>query len=132
MIQGSSILKTPTASFTGGTAQALTIIRNLGNAISAACTTDSDAKLRKQFEFKTQLSRPSPAGANGFSQSRSSVDCVFPKLLSNGVVTKNAGGVYIRVDPETTDAEFQDIKLYLAQMILDSDFSDFWRSQASV
>lgn len=133
MLSNSTIMLDPSSiTVTGGTSQTFLITKNTGSQLSLGCSTDTDSRLRKTIEAKTSISQPSARGANGYTQSRSSMDVVFPKSLANGVITKNAGGIYFRFDPETTAAEKLRYRQMLAQLLIDSDYSDFWDNQATV
>jgi hypothetical protein len=50
--------------------------------------------------------------------------------LDNGNRTVNTFTLSLSVDPETTDAEIESMLVLAAQLLHDSDFSDFWKKQS--
>lgn len=132
-LQNASIFANPTSiTVTGGTAFAFSTYRYNGSSLTIGNAAQTDARLRVYVDLKASMSQPLATGPNGYSQSRSQADVTFPKLLANGKYTKNAGGIYLRFDPETTAAEKLEYRNKLAQMLIDPDFAEFWDNQSTI
>jgi len=73
----------------------------------------------------------STSGANGYTQARSKFVIQSPKLLANNVVTKNSVEFKIMIDPETTAAEIQELKMLCASVLLSGSADSFFNSQVT-
>jgi hypothetical protein len=132
-IQQATISVDPTSiTVTGGTPVLYSLMRYGGNTVVCGVNADTDSRLKRKLNFKTSLPQVLASAPNGYSQARSSLDAIFPKLLDNGKITENAGGIYFRFDPETTAAEKLRHRQLLAQMLIDSDFAEFWDNQSTI
>lgn len=131
-IQNATISVDPTSiTVTGGSALTYSLMRYNGNTLTCGVNADTDSRLKRKINFKTSLPQVLVSAPNGYSQARSSLDALFPKLLANGKITENAAGAYFRFDPETTAAEKLQYRQLLAQMLIDSDYAEFWDNQST-
>jgi hypothetical protein len=80
--------------------------------------------------FTAKEPKISDNAPNGYTQKRSSFKILSPLALDNLKKTVNTASFSISVDPETTAAELEALKVLAAQCIMDTDFSDFYEKQA--
>lgn len=128
-IRLASILLDATVSFTAGTAKSLTY---LGNSLQEVKTFWNGTDLRTRYEIFFSVKTPSVKAdaPNGYTQARCVSYMKFPKTLINGKVTSNTLQITFSTDVETTDAEKQTYLNAAGQILLDTDFSSFWKAQS--
>jgi hypothetical protein len=127
-IDSASIAIDGTVGMTGGTAT--------GVKVKGSTLTTKDVILDDSSEFidQTKISfsikdpKPSVSAPNGYTQGRASVALLVPLALDNGAYTTNTLRLELSCDHETTDAEIESMLVIAAQLLSDSDFSDFWKS----
>lgn len=115
---------------TGGTALAFVATQNNGNSVTLAVASDADMRLRRSITATISPPKVSASAPNGYSQQRNEVKFKKPKLLANGKYTTNEVILTMRVDPETTQVEIQELIDVGAQMFFDADFVNFWKLQS--
>jgi hypothetical protein len=128
-ISTASVLKDGTVSATGGTATSLkTKGQDLGKI---SCIFDDGSEFINQSTVLFQATDPKVKTntPNGYTQARSVATIHVPLVLDNGNTTKNSLSITLSVDHESTDAEVETMLVYGAQLLSDSDFSDFWKKQ---
>lgn len=82
------------------------------------------------INFSKKPAKLSSAAPNGYTQLRNIVKVQSPLVLDNGGNTVNTVTINLGVDVETTDAEVQSLLVLAAQLLTDTDFSDFWKKQS--
>jgi hypothetical protein len=129
-IQTASILVDGTVATTGGSAT--TFITKGDTLNEKRVTLDDSSEFIANVNVQFSVSDPvKNAGApNGYTQKRSTVKMLVPLALDNALYTMNTMTIQLSVDPETTDAEVESMLVSAAQLLHDSDFSDFWKKQS--
>lgn len=129
-IANSSIAIDSTASVSGGTARTVKeLIRN-NSELSTYIDESLSFQARKEVVFSVKVPKVSVSAPGGFTQARSTAILKCPKTLANGNRTVNTFSLQLSVDPETTAAEVTTMLNAAAQLLFDSDYSDFWKAQA--
>lgn len=128
-LETASVLKDGTVATTGGTAKALT---SLGNTLNQhnLYLEGPDHLTRLEVVATVKEPKPSTNAPNGYTQARSTILLKSPLALDNGNSTVNTIQISFACDVEMTDAEKQTMLVYAAQLIHDSDFSEFWKNQS--
>jgi hypothetical protein len=119
-----------TVATTGGTA---TGFISKGQGINNhALILDNSAEFINQqtVTFTTKDPKVNSGSPNGYTQARSAVTLKVPLALDNGDYTVNTLKIELAVDHESTDAEIESMLVTAAQLLHDSDFSDFWKKQS--
>lgn len=130
-IQASSVLVDGTVATTGGTA---TSVINKGGTLAERRVILDDGSVyvgETRLQFKVSDPVVNSSAPNGYTQGRSEVKVLVPLLLDNGKYTTNTIDLKLSVDPETTDAEIQSMLVLGAQLLHDTDFSDFWKKRST-
>lgn len=129
-IQSASISLGATVSASGGTAEAL---QSLGGDSSNRVTSydDADYKMRTEARFSVQRPVVKPAAPNGYTQKRSQTILVKPRLLANGNLTHDTITITVSTDVETSAANNSALRHEAAQLLVDTDFTNFWYSQST-
>lgn len=131
-IRASSVAVGATYSPTGGTATSLVLLNSDASSTRAFIGTAGVTPLtRSELIFAGKPARVSAAAPGGFTQGRASVKLVVPKVLTNTNRTLNSCAFEMSVDPETTAAEVQALKLTMVNLILDADFDQLWLNQST-
>jgi len=129
-IQSSSVLVDGTIAASAGTATSLlTRGRNL-DTVETILDDGSEFLNTSFIGFSTKSPKVSVNAPNGYTQVRNTVKVSVPLVLDNGNNTVNTVSVVLAVDVETTDTEVQSLLVTTAQLLTDSDFSDFWKKQS--
>lgn len=128
-ITAASILKDGTIGVTGGTATPFT---TLGQGLDRheVFFDGSDIRTRSSATFQVKAPKVSASAPNGYTQARCTATIRVPLALDNGNVTVNTLQISFASDVETTDAEKDTLLGIAAQVLSDSDFASFWKSQA--
>lgn len=129
-ISSASVLKDGTVSTTGGTA---TSLASLGNTLGQHnCYFDDGSEFLAQsnIDFTVKAPKVSATAPNGYTQARNTVLIKVPLALDNGSVTVNTVRIDFASDIEMTDAERLTMRVYAAQILSDSDFTEFWDNQS--
>ncbi|DAD49893.1 coat protein [ssRNA phage ESE017] len=129
-IANSSIAIDSTASVTGGTARTVKELVRNNSELNAYIDEGLSFQARKEVAFSVKVPKVSVSAPGGFTQARSTVILKSPKTLANGNRTVNTVSIQLSVDPETTAAEVTTMLNAAAQLLFDSDYSDFWKAQA--
>lgn len=119
-----------TVATTGGTATALTKLGGSLDSHDAILADNAAYAARTQISFVAKPPKVSATAPAGYTQARTSVKLMKPKTLANAARTINSVKLELSVDPETTAAEIQTLLVLSAQLLVDSDFADFWKQQA--
>lgn len=128
-ISSGSILKDPTITPSGGTAQSL---NSLGGTMERkdAYFDGTQVGSRNEVSFTTKSPKVSASAPNGYTQARCNAVIKSPLALDNGNATVNTGRIEFSYDVETTAAEKATLRLYMAQLLTDSDFTEFCDGQS--
>lgn len=127
-ISSASVLKDGTVATTGGTATSM-ITLDKGNGHKVLIDDGAAFNLQSTIDFSVKSPKVSSSAPGGYTQGRNSVYLRVPLSLDNGNRTVNTAQISISCDPETTDAERLTMRVYLAQLLVDSDFTVFWDDQ---
>lgn len=131
-LKTASVLKDGTVATTGGTAT--TFIDKgtspQGNTWIGIFDDGSEFLNQSQCSFTVSDPKVQSGAPNGYTQARSSIALKVPLVLDNGEVTHNTLRISLACDHETTAAEITSMLVYGAQLLTDSDFTDFWTKQA--
>ena len=126
-----SVVTTPTSiTVSGGTALAFSQSGQVQNGVVLTPVGDTDFRTRRRITCKIQHPKTLASAPNGYSQARCNAEFTVPIILANGRYTFNAISVQLRYDVETSDVQKQALLDMAAQMIIDSDFSAFWKAQS--
>jgi hypothetical protein len=131
-LKTASVLKDGTVATTGGTATTF-----IDKGTSPQCNSwvgilddGSEFLAQSSATFTVKDPKVQSSAPNGYTQARSSVVLKVPLALDNGEYTLNTIKIELAVDHETTAAEIATMKVYAAQFLQDSDFTEFWTKQA--
>lgn len=133
-IKNATVQKDP-ASVTYGTGTSTTL-KTLGDSLnqhhSYLSVTGEDLPLQQRVELVATIKQPkvNAAAPNGYTQARNTMLLKAPLVLDNGNVTVNTVRVEFAFDVETTSAEKDTLRHYVAQLITESSFEEFWNSQS--
>jgi len=129
-ISTASVLVNGTVATTGGTA---TTFISKGQNLDVHNTILDEGNefiAQSTVSFNIKSPKVSTGAPNGFTQARNTVRISSPLALDNGSYTTNVLSISLAVDPETTDAEIETMLVLAAQILADSDYSDFWKKQS--
>jgi len=116
---------------TAGTAIAFSSFGQIGqNGYRLGVAADTDSRTRRTIETKVTLPRPDVTKPNGYTQCRNSATFKRPIILANGKVTVNTVQIIMAYDVETSDVEKNMLIDIGGQMLIDADFTSFWKAQA--
>jgi len=129
-ISTASILVDGTVATTGGTAT--TMIDKGSSLDSKKVILDDSSEFinATTIDFSIKDPKVNSGSPNGYTQARSSVKLSVPLGLDNSNRTVNTMTLSLSVDPETTDAEIGSMLVLGAQLLHDSDFTEFWTKQS--
>lgn len=129
-LSSASILVDGTVATTGGTATTFITKGNTLNQHNLILNDGSEFIAQPTVSFTVKEPKVNAGSPNGYTQARCTVVYKKPLLLDNGSYTVNTGKIELSVDHETTDAEIASMLVVLAQLIHDSDYTDFWKKQS--
>lgn len=129
-IQTSSVNIDGTVSTSGGTATGMIAKGNTLNEIQVILDDSSEFVEQTKIDFQVKEPVVKPSAPNGYTQARNTVRIYVPLALDNGNVTVNTLELKLSCDHETTEAEVQSLLVLGAQLLSDSDYSDFWKKQS--
>lgn len=125
-IKGSSILVGSTAvTLTGGSAHTMEEdSKVVPGGIHVVDTAVSDFTVRPHSTFSAVS--PELLADGTYTKGKRKVTHVRPKRLASNAISPNLIRIQAEIHPETTDAEFLELKLQAVQHIMDADFNSFW------
>jgi len=129
-IQNSSINIDGTVSATGGTATGMITKGSTLNQLLVIIDDSSEFIDETKAEFTVKSPAIQTSAPNGYTQARSKVRVFVPLALDNGNQTLNTLTIEVACDHETTAAEIESMLVLGAQLLADSDYSDFWKKQS--
>lgn len=128
-IKGAVIKKTGTLSVTGGTDITYSEDTPVNGATAVVNAAGTDFRTRETMTFRAR--RPSyDAKAKVYSKDKKSVVIQFPKILANGETVLNLVRIEREVHPESTAAEAAELNIQAAQVLFDTDYTNFWSAGA--
>lgn len=121
------ILTGPTISVTDGTAKAYTPGgQKVNDGINIVDTTATDYRSRQNISLRAKEPVIDKAGTVSVKATRH-VTVTHPKVLASGAIDFPCGEVKLKIHPENSDAETLALKQAMVQVILGSDFDNFWK-----
>jgi hypothetical protein len=129
-IENSSVLVDGTIAASAGTATPLLVLGNSLDTVKAQLDQDLDFLNSIAIEFSTKVPKVSNGAPNGYTKRRKRVKVVIPITLANGNVSSRTIILEHASDVESTPADIQSDLVLGAQLLSDSDFSDFWKQQS--
>lgn len=117
-----------TVATTGGTATTMIAKGNTLDQSNVILNDSSEFIAETKISFSNRDPIVNSGAPNGYTQARRTVNIHVPLALDNGNYTTNKVTIQFSVDPETTDAEVNSLRVLAAQMIHDSDLDDFYQS----
>nr|APG77057.1 hypothetical protein [Beihai levi-like virus 13] len=128
-IQTAAVIDGPTPSFSGGTSHNLSVKGQSQNLLSCVVNDGSEFINQSKIDFSVRDPRVLVTAPNGYTQARSMVSIRIPLLLDNGKVTINTLRLELSVDHEMTDSEIAKLLAYGSQILVVSDYNNFWYQQ---
>jgi hypothetical protein len=86
---------------------------------------ESDFRVRPQLTVTSK--QPTLIGNATYTRDKRTATLSIPKILADGTTVYNRIRVEREVHPEATDAEALELSYRLAQVLFDSDFTNFWK-----
>lgn len=127
-LSNAAVVTGGTLSVAGGSALTFSSFGSSPGVVELGVPADTDFRLRRTATCQYKAPRVSKDAPNGYTQARAIATYRKPKLLANGKYTVNTIQVSIQYDPETTDAEKQELMDVAAQFGFDADFVSFFKS----
>lgn len=125
-LNGAGILVGATISPTGGTATTFASAGIQNSVQTLNNNDDTDLRTRRQIVASTKSPSVLASAPNGYTQARNSVTIKWPQTLTNGKVSVDTMRIELSRDVETTQAEVLEYLKQGAQVLIDSDFLDYW------
>ena len=130
-INAASILIDGTVSTTGGTATSLKTKTNDNSGHRVYLDDSSDLADQTEITFSTKEAKVKSDAPSGYTQPRNNLFVRIPFTVpSTGLVTYRTVKVEFADDIEVTDAQKLSTRVLVAQLLVDSDFTDFWDDQS--
>ena len=122
----STVLVDGTVSATGGTSRTFKSLGDNGSEHKMFIDESLSYSLRKEVDFSTRAPKVSPSAPGGYTQGRRKAFIRIPRTFANGNRTVDTVMMEVSTDVEATDAEIQTYLGIAAQVLTDSDYTDFW------
>lgn len=130
-IKDASVLVGTTLSGTGGTATGFLDGGDSVGIHNVALDDSSEFINQTGLQFTTKAPKVLASAPNGYTQRRCTVVIQRPLALDNDGRTVNTLRMELAVDIETTAAEVSSLLELGAQVLFDSDYSDFWQNSGT-
>jgi len=118
------------AGFTGGSTIQFACVGVTANRMELVVEADTPLTSRRRVVIIVVPPNPNAAAPNGYSQARSIFRFIKPKLLANGKTVANTAELKVSFDPETTQAEVQEMLDIIAQAAaINADTRRMFKSQ---
>lgn len=127
-ISGATLLYGGTVSVAGGTSKTFSEVgESIKNGKKVTDLSVVDARIRPTI---TCVNRPASLNSLGMyiSKDKRTAKLVQPKVTTSGALVFNVREIRAEDHPETTDAEKVVLDSYAAQLLSDSDFTQFFRN----
>jgi hypothetical protein len=99
--------------------------QDVPNGVHVVNASVSDFRVRGNATFKNRIPVYNQSSAK-WTKDKKAVTLVLPKLLASGEVVFNLIRIEREVHPESTAAEALELNTQGAQMLFDTDFTNFW------
>lgn len=132
-IKTATVLKDGTVATTGGTSVGFIekgTLPGVNNSWVGIVDDGSEYLNQTRFTFVVKDPVPDASAPNGYTQQRISVNVFTPLALDNGNRTVRKGSITISEDIESTAAERLTMRVYLAQLLTDPDYTELWENGA--
>lgn len=130
MINGATIVDAPSAfSPTAGTTTNLDTLGIRDGKQRVVTREDATYSTRRTYEFSSVEARINSNSATGYTPLRNKVIARAPisvTVAGNDILVQNQGKIELTFDMSTTTAQKQALRESMAQLLLDSDFTEFW------
>lgn len=118
-----------TVAASGGTDVTLVSLGIQGNKNTLNFSTDTNLATRRLVEFSVKAPAANDAAIGGYNQARNTILLKSPKVLSNLAITVNTVKIEVSYDPQTTQAEVEQLCETAAQMLGTAAFMSFEKDQ---
>lgn len=129
-IATSAILVGGTSSTTGGTSTGFILKGDSQNEARLILDDGSEFAASSIFTLSVKDPVVNSGSPGGYTQQRSTVKVIEPKVLANGNRTTNSINISVSFDPETTDAEKTSMLESGAQLLIQAALDAFWKKQS--
>lgn len=120
-----TILAGATPSVTGGTSQTFTEgPQTVVGGVHLQDATVADFRLRPSMICKAKL--PSLVQDGSYTKQKNSVTLSRPQIVASGKTVFNLVRIEVEVHPELSSTDAATLRKDAAQLLFDTDFSDFW------
>lgn len=120
-----TILAGGTPSVTGGTSQTFTLdSTKVNNGVHMQDATVADYRVRPALTAVAKL--PTLQSDGSYTKQKCSAVLIRPKILASGKTVFNLVRIEVEVHPELSAADHLALRNDAAQLLFDSDFSNFW------
>lgn len=130
-IASSSIDVDCTLTPSAGTATTLKTKEFDGDVHTVFLDDASELIAQKTVDFSYKPPKVQASAPNGYTQARNTVVFKSPLALDNGNMTVNTVRIEISCDYETTAAEKATLRNIAAQLLIDSDYTEYWDDQSA-
>lgn len=124
-LANAAIVTGGTISVAGGSAVTYAPYSTSPDQVVLGVAADTDLRLRRQIKCKVKPPRVSPSAPGGYTQARADALVIHPILLANGKYTQCTVQIGISFDPEMSSTEKTKMIDTAAQVLFDSDFTEF-------
>jgi hypothetical protein len=111
---------------TGGDDQDLIPLGIVNNTNTVFYDDDGAYSERRTAEFGTKAPKVNPSSPGGYTQERRTVVFRRPITLADGSITVETLRVELATASETDEADKVEMLEQVAQIMVNSDFADFW------
>lgn len=114
---------------TGGADLTLSSVSTSGvDKVKAFYTSETDFLTRTEYEFSVKYPAVLSTAPGGWTQARQTVFMKKPRTLANGNRTVDTCSITFAHDPETTTADRLAMRLELVQLLGNTTFGSFWKT----
>jgi len=125
-LSNATLLDGATVSATGGTTQTFAPSgKDVPNGVEIVDVGATSYVTRESISFKVKMPTYN-ANSNTYSKGNREVTLVAPQVLSTGEVAFNVVRIKVEVHPELSAADEEELRKKAAQVLFDSDFSQFF------
>lgn len=126
-VKNATLLEGPTISITAGTSKVWTVGgQRVVNGIQIVDTTATDYRTRPHCSLRSSEAVFDKTGLCTVKAIRRA-SMTRPKILASGAVEFPNLEIVLKRHPESTDAEILELKKAACQLLLDTDFDNFWK-----
>lgn len=115
-----------TLSITAGTSNTLVPISSDGSGRELVFSGDTNAVTRKRLKVRTVEPKVNTSMPSGYNMRKGELTLLVPQVLANGKMEYNRYRILRDESVELTTNQALANKRLVAQLVLDSDFDDFW------